>query len=264
MSIRTSLFDARNAFWLRGCERIGRKLQLRGRPSIELEGGSIRIGDRFHLASRPVASHLAAGPHGVLEIGSDVSIAHGAAIASYELVRIGDGTQIGPYVIIMDTNFHSGSGDQSVEHDCRPVIIGRQCRIGSRVTVTRGVSIGDGAEILAGSVVSSAIPPGVCAGGARARIIGRAGNTASRWDSAAAVLPELVMNAFDLDAPVELSSAPADVGPWDETGVVRLLAAIEDHFGVALGRTVVESAKSFSDLAEAVEHSRRSLARQRS
>jgi acetyltransferase-like isoleucine patch superfamily enzyme len=256
MSICASLLDARNAFWLRGCERIGHQPQLHGRPSLELEGGCIRIGDRFRLASRPVVSHLAAGPQGVLEIGSDVSIAHGAAIASYELVRIGDGTQIGPYVIIMDTNFHSGSGDQSVAHDCRPVIIGRHCRIGSRVTITRGGSIGDGAEILAGSVVSSAIPPGVCAGGARARVVGRAGDIASRWDSAAAVLPELVMNAFDLETPVELETGPADIAPWDDAGVVRLLAAIENRFGVALDRRIVLSAQSFSELAEAVEHGR--------
>jgi acetyltransferase-like isoleucine patch superfamily enzyme/acyl carrier protein len=264
MSIRASLVDARNAFWLRGCERIGHDPQLHGRPSLELEGGCIRVGDRFRLASRPVVSHLAAGPQGVLEIGSDVSIAHGAAIASFELVRIGDGTQIGPYVIIMDTNFHSGSGDQSVAHDCRPVIIGRHCRIGSRVTITRGVSIGDGAEILAGSVVSSAILPGVCAGGARARVLGRAGDIASRWDSAAAVVPELVMNAFGLDAPVELGSGPADVASWDDAGVVRLLAAIEDRFGVALDRTVVVSARSFADIAETVEDGRRSLVGPRS
>jgi acetyltransferase-like isoleucine patch superfamily enzyme len=256
MSIGTSFVDARNAFWLRGCERIGDQPQLRGRPSLELEGGRIRIGDRFHLASRPVVSHLAAGPQGVLEIGSDVSIAHGAAIAAHELVRIGDGTHIGPYVIIMDTNFHSASGDQSVAHDCRPVNIGRHCRIGSRVTITRGVSIGDGAEILAGSVVSSAIPPGICAGGARARIVGRAGDTASRWDSAAAVLPELVMIAFDLDAPLDLDSGPSHVSQWDDRGVLRLLAAIEDRFGVGLDATVIGRAQRFLDIAEAVEQIR--------
>jgi acetyltransferase-like isoleucine patch superfamily enzyme len=117
----------------------------------------------------------------VLEIGPDVWIGHGAAIAAFELVRIGEGTHIGPFVIIMDTNFHGTPGDQSVRHDCRPIVIGKHCRIGSRVTITRGASIGDGAEILAGSVVSSAIPPGVCAGGARARVFGRAGDAASRW-----------------------------------------------------------------------------------
>src|SRR4029077_13008940 len=108
------------------------------------------------------------------------------------------------YVIIMDTNFHGSSGDQSVQHNTRPVTIGTGCRIGSRVTITRGGSIGDGAEILAGSVVSSAIPSGLCAGGGRARIIGRAGDMASRWDSSAAFLPELLMTTLRLESPPDL------------------------------------------------------------
>ena len=257
------MFGARNAFWLRGCERIGQAPHLRGRPSMVLEGGRIRIGDRFYLASRPVVSHLAAGPQGVLEIGSDVAIAHGAAIASFELVRIGDGTQIGPYVIIMDTNFHSAPGDQSVEHDCRPVTIGTGCRIGSRVTITRGSSIGDGAEILAGSVVTSAIPPGVCAGGARARVLGRARDPQSRWDSPAAVLPELVMETFGLDAQVELTSGPSEVTQLDARGMRQLLAAIEKRFGVRLDAAVVARARSFSEIAEALE-GRRSPVERRS
>jgi acetyltransferase-like isoleucine patch superfamily enzyme len=162
---------------------------LLGKPTIT-SAGELRIGDRFHLASRPIPSHIAVSANAVLHIGNDVSIGCGAAIASAERVTIGDGTRIGPFAIIMDTNFHS-PGDQSIQHDTRPIVIGAGCSIGTRVTITRGATIGDGAEILAGSVVSSAIPPGVCAAGARARIIGRAGDLASRWESAAAALLEV-------------------------------------------------------------------------
>jgi acetyltransferase-like isoleucine patch superfamily enzyme len=172
------------AWWLRGCEHVGHAPHLHGWPTIYGKPGRIRIGDRFSLWSRPVESHFAAGPDGTLEIGHDVSIAHGAAISAYECVQIGDGTCIGPYVVIMDTNFHGSTGDQSVQHDTRPVVIGKNCRIGSNVTIVRGAVIGDGSEILAGSVVSSAIPSGVCAGGAKARVLGRAGDPACRWTSA--------------------------------------------------------------------------------
>jgi len=219
-------------------------------------GGRILIGDRFQLASRPVPSHLVAGPLGVLEIGHDVSIAHGAAVAAFEYVQIGDGTSMGPFVVIMDTNFHGVSGDQSVQHECRPVVIGSHCHIGTRVTITRGATIGDGAEILAGSVVSSAIPPGVCAGGARARIVGRAGEAASRWDGAAAAIPELVMHAFGLDAPPDLSTPPFEIPGWDSHGVTRLIAAIGSRFGVSLEATAVSDAFSLGDLAAAVERKR--------
>jgi acetyltransferase-like isoleucine patch superfamily enzyme len=149
---------------------------------------------RFQLWSRPITSHLTAGPEGLLDIGDDVSIAHGAAIAAFERVQIGDRTCIGPCVIIMDTNFHGTTGDQSLKHDTRPVVIGKDCTIGSAVTVTRGAIIGDGAEILAGSVVSSAIAPGACAGGVRARVVGRAGD-AGAWARAAGLVADLVNDA---------------------------------------------------------------------
>lgn len=187
MSLRERLEAARIAWWLRACARVGQDPHLEGQPSLYASPGRIHIGDRLWLSSRPVVSHLVAGPDGVLDIGHDVSIAHGAAIAAFERVEIGDGTCIGPFVVIMDTNFHGGAGDQSVRHDCRPVVIGKNCRIGSRVTITRGATIGDGAEILAGSAVTSSIPAGACAGGARARVLGRAGEAASCWERAAAL-----------------------------------------------------------------------------
>ena len=149
MSVLAAIESARTRSWLSSCEKVGEGTRLLGRPTVDAEGGAIRIGDRFRLASRPVPSHLVAGPEGVLEIGHDVSIGHGAAIAAFQHVRIGDGTRIGPFVIVMDTNFHGQPGDQSVRHDCRPVVIGSRCRIGSRVTITRGASVGDDAEILA-------------------------------------------------------------------------------------------------------------------
>src|SRR4051794_29671319 len=207
MTLRNRWNGARGRYWLRMCEPVGERPHLDGKPTIYTEGGQVRIGDRFRLASRPVTSHLVAGPGAVLDIGNDVSIGCGAAIAAFQHVRLGFGSRIGPFVIIMDTNFHGAPGDQSVQHDCRPVTIGNGCRIGSRVTITRGVSIGDGAEILAGSVVSSAIPPGACAAGARARIIGRAGDIASRWESAAAALPDALMTILDLQSPPDLDDS---------------------------------------------------------
>jgi acetyltransferase-like isoleucine patch superfamily enzyme len=256
MNLQTVVERARNAFWLRACAQVGDEPRLRGRPTVSAFGGQIRIGDRFGLASRPVPSHLMTGPDGVLEIGHDVSIGHGAAIAAYERVQIGHGTRIGPFVIIMDTNFHGAAGDQSVQHDCRPVVIGDGCRIGSRVTITRGGSVGHGAEILAGSVVSTAIPPGACAGGGRARVVGRAGEAASRWDGVAAALPSLVMQSLKLDVPPELDTDPSGVPQWDDLGVLRLLAAIERSFGVGLDPTAVNSAQSFADIAVAIERAR--------
>jgi len=224
MTVHERFVAARAAWWLRGCARVGTHPRVYGRPSLELEGGAIRIGDRFSIDSWPVTSHLAAGPGAVLEIGDDVGLGHGGAVAAYERVEIGARTKMGPFIIIMDTNFHGGSGDQSVQHECRPVVIGQDCRIGSRVTITRGVTIGDGAEILAGSVVTSSIPAGACAGGGRARVLGRAGDAGARWNSTAALAPLILAESLGLSAVPEATTALADVPGWDAAGAERFLA----------------------------------------
>jgi acetyltransferase-like isoleucine patch superfamily enzyme len=114
---------------------------------------------------------MTTGPDGVLEIGDDVSIGHGAAIAAYKEVRLGNGTRVGPFVIIMDTNFHV-IGDQNERHDKpAPITIGSGVRIGSHVTILRGSVIRDGASIVAGSVVSGVVLAGVRAGGVPARAL---------------------------------------------------------------------------------------------
>jgi acetyltransferase-like isoleucine patch superfamily enzyme len=253
MSVRDIIKARRVAYWLRDCESVGDDPRLDRQPSVYAAPGRIQIGHRVRLSSRPVASHFVAGPDGSLEIGDDVSIAHGAAIAAYESVRIGSGTWIGPFSIIMDTNFHRPSGGRSVQHDCRPVSIGSNCRIGSRVTITRGASVGDGAEILAGSVVSSAIPANACAGGARALVLGRAGQASARWDGAYSVLPELVRfvlglgSAPDFDAP--LSSLPS---LRHVEYASSLVAAIEARFDVKLDPSVVLNAERLTDVASAI------------
>lgn len=243
---------ARARYWLRMCESVGDEPHLDRRPTIKPEGGHIRIGHRFRLKSRPVVSHLVAGPGATLEIGNDVSIGAGAAISAFSQVCIGDGTRIGPYVIIMDTNFHGSPGDQSVRHDTRPVNIGAGCRIGSRVTITRGGSVGDGAEILAGSVVSSAIPAGVCAAGGRARIIGQAGDIASRWGSAAAFLPQLLMMTFGLDSPPDLNDDLLPEQIWRSDRMRNFIHALDERFDVSVSEIDIREARTFADLAGAV------------
>ena len=254
MTIRATWDAARARRWLRKCASVGEKPYLAGKPTIEIYGGQVRIGNHLRLASRPVASHLTAGPGALLRIGNDVSIGCGAAIAAFQHVRIGDGTRIGPFVIIMDTNFHGGSGDQSLQHECRPVTIGDGCRIGSRVTITRGATIGDGAEILAGSVVSSSIPAGLCAAGGRARIIGRAGDLSSRWDSAAAALPDFLMGSLVLESPPDLNDTPIPEQLRTDARMRGVLRAIEERFGVVLDGATAREIETFADLAAAVQH----------
>ncbi len=244
---------SRSRRWLNGRAQTGADPYLLGKPSIGATPEQLRIGNRFRMASRPVGSHLSVGPGAVLQIGDDVWIGHGAAIASHEHVAIGDGTQIGPFVIIMDSNFHSGAGDQSEQHDCKPVVIGKGCRIGSRVTITRGVRIGDGAQILAGSVVSSDIPAGVCAAGARARIVGRAGEVTSRRYGAAVLLPELLRQTFALQSAPDLEDRELAAADWTDARARDLINAVRQQLGLDLEFETLRGLRSFADIAALVQ-----------
>jgi len=253
MSTRARWSAAIARHWLRGCTQLGSNPRLAGKPTIHVDHGQLHIGRRFFLASRPVASHLVAGPGALLRIGDDVSIGCGAAIAAYERVQIGDGTSIGPYAIIMDTNFHGSAGSQSVQHDCQPVIIGKDCRIGSRVTIVRGSVIGDGAEVLAGSVVTSAIPPGACAAGGRARVIGRAGEVTSRSYSAVTLLPDILMASLGLESPPELDERAIPAGLWINSRIQVLIDAIVERTSVGLRPDEMNRVEKFADIAAAVQ-----------
>jgi hypothetical protein len=86
--------------------------------------------------------------------------------------------------------------------------------------------------------------------------VGRAGEAVSRWDGAAAAIPDLVMQSLGLEAPPDLDAPPFHIPGWNTHGVTRLLAAIENRFGVSLDATTVGGALSLADLAAAVERAR--------
>ena len=64
MGLLDQIRTARVAWALRVCESVGEEARLHGWPTVYASPGRIRIGKRFRLWSRPVESHLAAGPDG--------------------------------------------------------------------------------------------------------------------------------------------------------------------------------------------------------
>ncbi len=150
--------------WLtRRCTSLGQGAWLRGRPYVN-NLGSLTIGSRFRCAATPVISHLVTIGPGVLVIGNDVSISYGAAIYCEIGILIGDGTRLGPYVVISDSNFHV-AGDLLARPAPRPVEIGCGVKIGARVTVLPGTNIGDGATVVAGSTVRGSVGAGAVVSG---------------------------------------------------------------------------------------------------
>jgi maltose O-acetyltransferase len=94
-------------------------------------------------------------------------------IAERSNIRIGSGTLIGTEFTVYDSDFHDLHPEKrmSGKHKCKPVSIGKNVFIGSRVTILKGVKIGDNAVIATGSVVNIDVPDNTIAGGVPARII---------------------------------------------------------------------------------------------
>lgn len=152
---------------LRRCDALGENVRIFGSPVI-VNDGRIEIGRNFRLSSAPVCSHLATGARGKLLIGDDVRIGHGASVYAHELIEIGQGTSIGPMVMLLDIDFHEVKSRDSMG-TARPIRIGKNVHIGSGVVILRGAVIGDDARIAPNSVVARAIPAGVFASGVPAR-----------------------------------------------------------------------------------------------
>ncbi len=158
---------------LRYCE-LGDGARLDGRCYVGRWGGRIRIGKRLLMYGRTVRCELTTHADGEINIGDGVFVNYGVSISAHRMVRIGDGCRVGQYTIIMDCDFHThGGGDDHGES--RPVIIGDRVWLGARVIVLKGVTIGDGASIAAGSIVTRDIPAGTVAAGAPAGVVRRRG-----------------------------------------------------------------------------------------
>ncbi len=238
--IRRAAMAALQRVWLNGADTVGRGVRLHGRPFID-NLGLLVLGDEVEVSSTPVQSHLVTAPGGAIEIGRAVRIGHGAAIVSHARVEIGDGARIGPFAMLMDTDFHE-AGAHSSAGEPKPIRIGRGAVLESRVTVLRGTTIGEGARVRAGSVVSGDVPAEVVVAGVPARPE-RAG--AGVADAEVGAIVRSVFGLKDLPPP---NAGPGQVPGWDSLGALKLLLALEEAFGVTLTEHDMMRAKSVADL----------------
>jgi maltose O-acetyltransferase len=227
--------------WLRGAT-LGARPTTVGRPHVRRQG-TLVVGDDFVLRSLPVQSHMLIGPTGKLAIGDRVAIDHGAAISCFSEVSIGDDVRVGPFSVILDSDFHE-VGDHSAFGTPKPITIGRRCRLGPHVTVLRGATIGEGSIIEPGSTVSRAIPPGVRAGGVPARVLGPA---ATRRDLGELV-PHVVMTALRLAEPPQLHTPRKLLPRWDALAGARIAALLKEELEMPLPREEIAAATSVAEV----------------
>jgi maltose O-acetyltransferase len=239
---------SREAAALRGVDRVGRDVRIEGVPHVE-NLGRIEIGDGVLLRSVPVVSHLVTGPGGVLRIGREAVIGHGAAVAAHARIEVGERARIGPYAMIMDTDFHE-AGDHAAASEPRPIHIGADARIGARVTILRGAVVGAGAVVAAGSVVSGVVAPDARVAGVPARMVAAA--DASAGGDVAERTRRVLMHTFGLPAEPPGRLAPGDVTAWDSLGTLNLLLTLEDTFAITIDEQEMLAVRSVADLERLV------------
>lgn len=101
-------------------------------------------------------------------VGKNVFINCGCHFQDQGGVYIGDGTLIGSYVVFATIN-HSQGLENRADNYPAPIHIGKKVWVGSHATILPGVTIGDGAIIAAGAVVTKDVPPYTVVGGVPAK-----------------------------------------------------------------------------------------------
>lgn len=105
-----------------------------------------------------------------LHLGEGVFINIGCTFQDTGGIWIGDRTLIGHGCILTTLN-HDIDPRRRGDMTPAPIRIGSDVWFGARVTVVPGVTIGDGAIVGAGSVVTKDVPPATIVAGVPARVI---------------------------------------------------------------------------------------------
>ena len=163
-------------FLLPQFDRIGAEPRFCGQKWIQIQGPNIRAGDNLHVfATRHAPVSLCVNPYdggvGYIAIGSWCVISAGVRIRSAIGVEIGDNCMLAESSLITDADWHD-IYHRILPGKREPVRIGNNVWVGDRVTICKGVTIGDNSVIGAASVVTKDVPPNTIAAGNPARPVG--------------------------------------------------------------------------------------------
>lgn len=149
--------------------RHGRLPAITGKGLKIANNGSASVGNRFRVGAWQVAASIAVEQGAVLSIGHRVFLNQGVRLHASRSISIGDRVEISDFVAIYDTNFHRVGPDESVGQGA--VRIGDDCWIGAQAIILPGVSLGRGAVVGAGSVVTKSFESGSVIAGNPAKLV---------------------------------------------------------------------------------------------
>ncbi len=165
-------------FQSHGDGRFSREQLAACGPHVVFEGG-VRIWhpDRVHLGDNVYVGHdamLKGYYRGTLRIGDDTWVGQGVFIHAAGDVTIGRAVGVGPFCKFL-TSFHGEAGRDvpilAAPIEFRAIVVEDDCDIGVGSVILPGVTIGRGAQIGAGSVVTKDVPAYAIVAGNPAKLL---------------------------------------------------------------------------------------------
>lgn len=144
--------------------KSGKLLRMEKGVRVMKNKGRIILGDRVLLHRYVKLSSYG----GSIEIGNNSYIGDRTEIHSGKEVKIGNNVNIAWDCNILDRDYHAFESDSEVT---KRVVIEDRVWIGARSIVLKGVTIGEGAVVAAGSVVTKSVPPKCLVAGNPAKVI---------------------------------------------------------------------------------------------
>lgn len=105
-----------------------------------------------------------------IKIGKDVFVNSGCCFQDQGGIVLGDGCLVG-HNVVFATLDHDIRPERRGDMTAAPIVVGKNVWIGAHATILKGVTIGDGAIVAAGAVVTRDVPPNTIAAGVPARVV---------------------------------------------------------------------------------------------
>jgi len=157
-------------YYFRKADQLGKFVFTRKAPIVQLDGKMI-LGNLVRIWSNINPTHLLIGKDAVLSIG-DHSYINGALISAAKGVKIGANCYIAPMVQIIDSD-HFGLGLDNPKGEAAAIVIEENAWLATRCLITKGVTVGKGAVVAVGAVVTEDVAPYTVVAGAPAKLIRR-------------------------------------------------------------------------------------------
>jgi acetyltransferase-like isoleucine patch superfamily enzyme len=151
------------------CARVGSGVRVLGRVWIH-GAGTIELGDGVLLDGRAAPIELRAAPGSRLTIGDGCVLLGGAALESEGTLTLERNVRVGPWVKIIDTHFHTLTGNRLERPAPGSVVVEEGCVLEPFAILLPGAHLERGAVVAERAVVSRRVPAQHRARGNPARV----------------------------------------------------------------------------------------------